>query len=442
MKGEVFVAWGQNWDVAQAVAEGLKGEQYKAQVGGNDADPHESSSYLGQEIMNQLERASRAIILAQSSTSAVSPAFRPNLMLEWGFLTARLLPAYLHVFLIGLKRSDLPSDLHGTWSTEIALSDTAAMAQEIVKVFTAQVRQASVAPSKILITWPTSRAWIERQLNGSTAPDYLMLAGALLHSVQPAFYSGELDFVREALQISSTLTDIPPELTESIRISSAACRYNLGEETGGTFTTLRAIADTLEPELEGIEPCLLKDWLEVLRLDFLGLCYWKIASMTPAETAAPQYRERAKSTLQSAYAQLQSLGRADELAWQLWKGYILRNLGRICAELACDSEAKEYLMGALNARRRAYGYLEAANASAMLLAQNYLEISAVEIDLLTYGYTEVGARLEEIIEILKEHRRRSGAFGMWTLAVAGAREVCQKLGRDDLFRTLESQGRQ
>ena len=99
-------------------------------------------------------------------------------------------------------------------------------------------------------------------------------------------------------------------------------------------------------------------------------------------------------------------------------------------------------MGALNARRRAYGYLEAANASAMLLAQNYLEISAVEIDLLTYGYTEVGARLEEIIEILKEHRRRSGAFGMWTLAVAGAREVCQKLGRDDLFRTLESQGRQ
>lgn len=360
-------------------------------------------------------------------------------MLEWGFLTARLLPAYLHVFLIGVKRSDLPSDLQGTWSTEIALGETATMAQEIVTAFTSQVRQASIVPSRILIAWPTWRAWIERQLGGDAAPDYLMLAGALLHSGQPAFYCGELPFLRDALERASKLTSGPPELQESVRISSAACRYNLGAELDQQFAVLKAIAATLQPPLDARIPhSALKDWLEVLRLDFLGLCDWKMASTTPIPAASKSYREQAKTAFQGAQTTLQSLQSTDEVAWHLWSGYILRNLGRTWAEVEDHVEAQNCFTKALEARQRAYSQLEAAGASAILLSQYYLEICAIETDLLAYGYKGAGERLEEVIESLKHHRRCTGAFGMWSLAMAEARRVCQRLSRDDLLRSLES----
>ena len=440
MKGEVFIAWGGNLVLAQAVAMKLDGEGYKAQVGGSETDPHDSRFYLGQQIMDQLNRASRAIILAQPSADSPSkPTFRPNLMLEWGFLMARLLPAYVHVFLIGVKRSDLPSDLQGSWCTEIALDGIDTMAGEVVKTFSHDVRQGSVKASEIFCMWPTWRAWIERQLSGEAAPDYLMLAEVLLHSVQPAFYNGELQGLIRALERASTLQG-PPELRESLRISRAACEYNLGAELAPVFAKLKDIADSLEPTLAPeVDQSTLKDWLETVRLDILGLCRWQMASTTPADDLRASYRTQAKDDFQKAFESLQSLQIKDEKATQLWKGYILRNLSRILQELEDDSGAETCLKEALDARQRAYGDLKAAGMSEIPLALYNLEITAIRIDLLACGYESGEPELVEAIGLLKEHQRRTGGtFGMWNLVVAEAERACTKLKRPDLLESVKA----
>lgn len=266
---------------------------------------------------------------------------------------ARLSPAHVHVFLIGVKRSDLPSDLQGSWCTEIALDQIDKMAVEVVNTFTGVVCQASVKASEIFCMWPTERAWIERRLSREAAPDYLMLAGALLHSVQPAFYNGELQAFMRDLERASPLEG-PPELRESVRISRAACEYNLGAELAPEFAKLQRIADSLEPQLDsGVAQGSLRDWLEIVRLDFLGLCRWQMASTTPAEERRASYRAQAKDDFQKACDSLQSPQIKDEKATQLWNGYILRNLGRILAELRDRDQAMKCLKSALDARQRA-----------------------------------------------------------------------------------------
>lgn len=437
MKGEVFIAWGENLELAEAVEAKLDGEGYKAQVGGCETNCGKSGFYLGQQIMAQLKRASRAIILAQPSADG-SLTFRPNLMLEWGFLMARLSPARVHVFLIGVNRSDLPSDLQGSWSTEIALDEIDSMAGEVVKTFTGSVCQASVEASEIFCMWPTWRAWIERQLSGEDAPDYLMLAGVLLHSVQPAFYNGELQVLMRALEVASTLHG-PPELRESVRISRAACDYNLGVELAPGFAELNFIADRLEPPLDThVEQGALMHWLETVRLDFLGLCYWQMVSTTPADNERRNlYMTQAKDAFQKACGFLDKI--KDEKATQLWKGYILRNLGRISMELKDDSGAKTCLKNALDARQRAYGDLKAAGMSEIPLSMYSLEITATRIDLLAYGYDGGASELIEAIDLLKKHQRLTGGtFGMWNLAVAEAERACTELKRPDLLGTVET----
>ena len=63
MKGEVFIVWGQNCRLAEAVAKELNRKDFHATVGGSDQ--YTDTHYLGQNVMNQMSSATRAIVLAQ-----------------------------------------------------------------------------------------------------------------------------------------------------------------------------------------------------------------------------------------------------------------------------------------------------------------------------------------------------------------------------------------
>jgi hypothetical protein len=82
--------------------------------------------------------------------------FSNNLMFEWGYLTAKMDPHKLHVFLIGESQKSLPSDLAGIWASEIinANKTLEQIAEEIVGIFF----EAASRPIEIDKIVPVSRA--------------------------------------------------------------------------------------------------------------------------------------------------------------------------------------------------------------------------------------------------------------------------------------------
>lgn len=443
MKGEVFIAWGANEDLAKEVAEKLKADNFIAQIGGIEDDPLQSSFYLGQQIMNQIKRASRAIILAQKSPkNRKKMLFRPNLMLEWGMLTGRLNASLVHVFLIGLKRSELPSDLQGSWATEIdELDDINNMSKNIVEKFKSQISQACCEPTKVIREWDSWKYWIENQLNKDVAPDYYLLAGVLLHSIQPAFYGGDIEFLLDKMVAIGKISNIPPVLTESIRISTGACLYYKGVERNPDYSTLNRIISSLKPTTrDEVEDSEFKTWLEIIRKDFLGLLYWKLGQISPPNGVSPNnYTMTAKDLFLEVNDLLKDIKNSDKVAFSMWKGYVLRNIGRIYAEsFDNDLEASKFFTQAHSARERAWGDLQNIIENKILKLQFYLEVKAVEIDLLKYGFDIKNVDLDSVINTLIEQLTNDNRFEMYNLVVSEAKQACSILKRDDLLKKLNS----
>ena len=110
----IFIAWGKNKKLADKVAEKLKERGYNPIVGGDEKNPKKMDYFLGPQILNQIKKASKAIILVQH--------LRPNLMFEFGVLFERLDPDSLFIFLIRIKRSKFftkASDLAGVNCLEV-----------------------------------------------------------------------------------------------------------------------------------------------------------------------------------------------------------------------------------------------------------------------------------------------------------------------------------
>src|ERR1700744_3684419 len=125
MTENVFVAWGGNAPMARRVGEILKDNGFFPEVGGMQKGVSPQSHTINANVIEQMERASIAIILVQQIYKGAKPAkeFRPNLMFEWGYLTRRLRNDCIHIYLIGVKRKDLPTDLVGGYTHEVQLRD-------------------------------------------------------------------------------------------------------------------------------------------------------------------------------------------------------------------------------------------------------------------------------------------------------------------------------
>jgi len=91
---KVFIAWGGNQSLAQAVGQELGKHGYNGIVGGGLP----MDMYIGVQVFSQIQQCTRAIILVENTRpDAVNP-FSSNLMFEWGYLTAKMDPRKLHVF--------------------------------------------------------------------------------------------------------------------------------------------------------------------------------------------------------------------------------------------------------------------------------------------------------------------------------------------------------
>jgi len=96
-----------------------------------------TDTYIVTQIFSQINQCTRTIILVQNTHQELPGVFNNNLMFEWGYLTAKLGPRKLHIFLIGESTKSLPSDLSGVWASEIKNVDKTLdqIAQEVTVMF-------------------------------------------------------------------------------------------------------------------------------------------------------------------------------------------------------------------------------------------------------------------------------------------------------------------
>ena len=455
MKGTVFIAWGGDANLAQAVATVLEKHGYSTQVGGNEKDPLQKDFYLGPQVLKQLNRASRAIILAQyppekddkekddKSVEATTLTFRPNLMFEWGYLFSRLLPAYLHVFLIGIQRKGLPSDLVGIWSKEINLSSIQEMAEIIAKCFCEEAEQVPVDPPiKAIVDWDNWKNRLKKQTTGEEAPDDIRLAAAIMHSIQPAFYYNELSFLHSLIAGIETTAKSSPELQKSKEIAGAAYTYyNLTKDPSdkpdrGELFILKASIDGSSNNIDSNST--LYAWIEVIRNDFLGLCYRRMAESVVDVQYRKEYLECAVKSFSKALELLNNMG--EEIMdsyWRLWQGYVYRNLGRVYSELNMKCKGQYALCNAHSSWNHVYADFQAREAPD-LLVHIASEFVLIELDLLKYGYKTSIRTLEDAVSTLERKKPPIQSLAVWIRAIAQARELAEDLERKDIVKKLDN----
>lgn len=188
-----FIAWGGNQDLANIVGEKIREMHFQPIVGGGLV----TDMFLGNQILKQICQSTHAIILVQGKPNENTRYdFNDNLMFEWGYITSKLPPNRIHVFLIDLKVNNLPSDLMGTWATEIQTPNKSIedVADEIAKVF---LTNASIPiefnKMDIMHNWENNKRALELH-NATSSMSDVELANIILHSIECSYQYMEDDY--------------------------------------------------------------------------------------------------------------------------------------------------------------------------------------------------------------------------------------------------------
>lgn len=215
----VFIAWGKNRVLAQHVSEKIKKSGFVGIVGGGAP----TDMYIGNQIISQIKSCTRTIILLQHDKSSSEVNFSDNLMFEWGYMTHKLPPEKIHIYLVGLSVNDLPSDIAGAWATEICLSDDIEQTAELIASDFAQVAQRKTIYNKmdIIHQWAYVKRLVE-DFPVCPACSELELANYLLHSIESCYYFMEEDYFNEIVvkisPVSKVLSFIQLIVEENITL--------------------------------------------------------------------------------------------------------------------------------------------------------------------------------------------------------------------------------
>jgi hypothetical protein len=436
-KESIFIVWGANSKLAEAVSLKLKELGYKPQVGGTtNLDAHDF--FLGGTVIKQMNLALRAIVLAQwppeDEQSPTAPLqFRPNLMFEFGYLAARLRPAFLHLFLIGIKRTDLPSDVLGIRAHEIALASIPAMSETIVNTFLNELQYPHVKPSEVLIKWHYWHQWILSQADLKEPPDH-RFAEVIIHAIQPAFYTGDLHkLVDVCKQMERTWST--PDVDVARRLVSAIGKYNTvadsEDPTKIPLGELRSIANSLSVGTElDTSTNAAYWWFEVLRTDYLALTELLLFLGQGLKSKANNHNEhivRAEQSISASFDALQRSPEAksgDDPMYLLWCGYIMRNWGRILKESGNTNLAIEKITKAINYRERAAAALSADDIERGIQLQLEIEILLAKLDLAELSPNDMSKVLPNVIKQLLE--KQEAWVGLWFRAFTHTEKLARR----------------
>lgn len=128
----VFIGWGGNKTLADKVADLIINRLGDTAIvgGGQPKD-----MFIGAQVIDQINRCDTALLLVEDKDGTISP----NIMFEWGYISAKFSVSNIHAFLLNKQSKDLPSDLMGSWVNEVSydkseLSENE-VAEKIVELF-------------------------------------------------------------------------------------------------------------------------------------------------------------------------------------------------------------------------------------------------------------------------------------------------------------------
>ena len=340
--------------------------------------------------------------------------------------------------LIGIKRTDLFSDVLGSWATELRNDTNKSVAQKVVTKFLSDIKQAEVNPLDVFINWPSWRQWIERQAGGDVAPDYSLLSGVMLHAIQPAFYNGEIPSLRKL--VSSIIIDanLSSELPDAKRVTAAVCDYYAYTESGPPSKGhMNQVVKSLSNNHKINTQSCVTSWIEIIRLNFIGLAYRQMSIRSKGSSQKDTYAKQSLDSFLESGKHLSSLNATNDPIVSLWKGYNHRNLGRVYQSLGDLNNSKSELVSSLEERERSMSLIRSNNINNAIDMQLMLEIQSVEMDLSDIGHCPNPIALDETVEALQMFREKTGVFGIWKRAILQAESSCKKLGRPDLVKVLK-----
>jgi hypothetical protein len=354
---KVFIVWGGNKPLADLVSAELKERNFDGVVGGGTP----TDMYIGTQIFSQIAQCTRAVILVQNVHHETDGAFSNNLMFEWGYLTAKMDPRKLHVFLIGDLSKTLPSDLAGIWASEIKENDksTEQIAKEIVDIFfEAASRPIEVGKIEVLSRWTE----IKRDLSLYTStPTYseIELAHYMLHSIESCYYYME---ETEFLSLIDRITPISTVLEFAMQIvKSNAVLF--GESLGLTkelsFDTFAELKSVFETKFDfSNQDINLHMWFKYFCADRLALLFITVTLNNDLDQEIKNhYLQKA---IECDCEALQCLTEIVEkypqetIYAKLYEGYVQRDLFKGYKSLGDEEEARQHILAATKAREAFY----------------------------------------------------------------------------------------
>ena len=189
----IFIGWSGNKSLADKLADLLMNKTGDhAIVGGGQP----KDMFIGAQVIDQINQCDTAIILAEDKNGIISP----NLMFEWGYISAKFTVSNIHAFLLNKQSKDLPSDLMGSWVNEVSYEPSATsekeVAEKILDLYLQNSKNKSVRNYFDLISdWKKVYTYLtDKSSNSNQAFCEYILSGCLA-----AYYYQDNMLLRQAL---------------------------------------------------------------------------------------------------------------------------------------------------------------------------------------------------------------------------------------------------
>ena len=364
----VFIAWGGNRDLAQAVSAELKKHGIESIVGGEP--DRRAEDFIGKRVIDQMGKCSRAIILAKAYDQK---GFRPNLMFEWGYLLARLRSGSILVVIIDSPRENIASDLQGFFAESLpdTIRGKAARARWIANTFIGTRQPDPFEPFDTLVNWSRTKIFIENQIKGYAAPTPERLSKCLVTGLLSATYCHEIEEMEQHIKHVGALTSnvSSPYFLLASLIVDYTKTGKMSSGKGGSNTRQKKLTEYRRLQVQ-LGPCVTCDdiYVKAIAFNYRGKCHEKLARLSSGvELKKELYSEAVNDFLEAE----ESFGKLDldENSRVMWLCYVHRNLARTYESLRQIEPATKFAISALNFRHQLYAYLDnSPRANAMTKA--------------------------------------------------------------------------
>ena len=356
---KVFIAWGGNQDIAQMVSKRLIKKGFDGVVGGGTP----TDLYIGTQVFAQIHQCTRAIILVENTQPNLSNSFSSNLMFEWGYLIAKMDPRKLHVFLIGVQKENLPSDLAGIWAEEVKNKEDKSREQIAVEItdmfFEAASRPIEIDKLKIFHQWRETK----RNLSVySKSPAYseIECAHHILHSIEVCYGYMEDE---EVLALIDKI--VPASNALEFTIQMVKAHISLFKESDGltkqiSFDTFSELKSVFERKFDfSTQDRNLHLWCQYFCVNHLGLLYMFITRNDEFDVEHKKiYFEKAVDCHEKSLQILSEIARQypqEAIYTKLYEGYQYRDLHRIHSIAGSNTEIiYNYISAATKAHEAFY----------------------------------------------------------------------------------------